>query len=73
MKISMKFVYKYLAIFFIFSPTSNHLHPLLVENCDSNLRLVEDEDDYDKFRLERVKTIILYILFILSFTDSATQ
>ena len=26
-------------------PTSNHLHPLQVENCDSNSRLVVDEDD----------------------------
>ena len=33
---------------------SNHLHPLQVENCDSNSRLVVDEDDYCKFRLERV-------------------
>ena len=31
--------------FFTFSPTSNHLQPLQVENCDSNLRLVVDEDD----------------------------
>ena len=28
-----------------FSPTSSHLHPLQVENCDSNSRLVVDEDD----------------------------
>ena len=26
-------------------PTSNHPHPLQVENCDSNSRLVVDEDD----------------------------
>ena len=38
-----------------FTNTSNHLHPLQVENCDSNSRLVVDEDDNDKFRLERVK------------------
>ena len=44
-----------LAIFFDFSPTSYHLHPLQVENCDSNLRLVVDEDDNGK-RLEKVKT-----------------
>ena len=43
-----------MAIFFTFSPTSNHLHPPQVENCDSNSRLVVDEDDNDKFRLERV-------------------
>ena len=55
MKISMKLVYQYMAVFFNFPPTSNHLHPLQVENCDSNSRLVVDEDDHDKFRLERVK------------------
>ena len=37
-----------------FQTTSNHLHPLQVENCDSNSRLVVDEDDNGKFRLERV-------------------
>ena len=55
MKISMKLVYQYIAIFFNFSTTSSHLHPLQVENCDSNSRLVVDEDDYGKFRIERVK------------------
>ena len=54
-KISMKLAYHYIAMFFNFSLTSNHLHPLQVENCDSNSRLVVDEDDNDKFRLERVK------------------
>ena len=44
MEISMKLVYQYMAIFFSFSPTSNHLHPLQVENCDSNSQLVVDED-----------------------------
>ena len=44
-----------MAIFLIFSPTSIHLHPLQVENCDSNSRLVVDEDDNGKFRLEMVK------------------
>ena len=43
-----------MTIFFNFSLTSNHLHPLQVENCDSNSRLVVDEDDNGKFRLERV-------------------
>ena len=33
------------------APTSSHLHPLQVENCDSNSRLVVDEDDNDKFGL----------------------
>ena len=44
MNISMKMVYRYVTIFFTFSPTSNHIHPLQVENCDSNSRLVVDED-----------------------------
>ena len=51
----MKLVYQYMTIFFNFQTTSNHLHPLQVENCDSNSRLVVDEDDNGKFRLERVK------------------
>ena len=51
----MKLVYQYMAIFITFSPTLNHLHPLQVENCDSKSRLVVDEDDNGKFRLERVK------------------
>ena len=45
MKISIKLVYQYMAIFFNFSPTSNHLHPLQVENCESNSRLVDDDDN----------------------------
>ena len=32
-----------MAIFFNFPPTSNHLHPLQVENCGSNSLLVVDE------------------------------
>ena len=55
MKISTTMVYQYMAIFIHFSPTSNHFHALQVENCDSNSRLVVDEDDNAKFRLERVK------------------
>ena len=62
-EISMTLFFQYMAIFFIFSPTSNHLHPLQVENCDSNSRLVVDEDDYGKFRLERVNS------FFTMFTD----
>ena len=42
-----------MAICLIFSPTSSQIHPLQVENCDSNSRLVVDEDDNGKFRLER--------------------
>ena len=44
-----------MAIFKKILPTPSHLHPLQVENCGSNLRLVVDEDDNGKFRLERVK------------------
>ena len=54
MKIYIKLVYQYLAIFIIFSPTSNHIHPLQGENCESNSRLVVDEDDNGKLRPERV-------------------
>ena len=53
-KIPMKLVYQYMVIFFTFPPTSNHLHPLQVENCDSNSRLVVNKDDNGKVRLERV-------------------
>ena len=52
----MEQVYQYMPIFFNFSPTSGHLHPLQVENCNSNLRLVVEEDDNGKLRLEMVKT-----------------
>ena len=56
--------------FFNFSPTSNHLHPLQAENCDSNSRLVVDEDDNGKSGLKRLKhTSTLFSLsdqFILS-------
>ena len=41
-------------IFFHLPATSSHLHPLQVENCDINSRLVVDEDDNDKLSLERV-------------------
>ena len=44
----MKLIYQNMAIFFNFSPTSNHLQ---VKNCDSNLCFVVDEDDDGKFRL----------------------
>ena len=65
MTISMKLVYQYMVIFFNFSPPSNHLHPLQVGNCDSNSRLVVDEDDNDKFRLERVTTELLPLSCLL--------
>ena len=50
----MKLIDQYMEIFFNLSPTSDHLHPLQ-EKCDSNSRLVVDDDDNGKFRLERVK------------------
>ena len=53
----MKLVYQYVVIFFNFQTTSNHLHPLQVEDCGSNSRLVVGEDDYGKFRIERVKRV----------------
>ena len=52
--IPMKLFCQYMAIYFNFSPTSSHLHPLQVENCDSNSRRVVDEDDNGKYRLELV-------------------
>ena len=55
MNIYIKLIYQYMVIFVNFSTTLNHLHPLQVENCDSNSRFVVDENDNDKFRLERVK------------------
>ena len=55
MKISMKLVYQYMTIFFNFPLTPSQLHPLQVENCDSNSRHVVDEDDNGKLRPERVK------------------
>ena len=60
----MKLVYQFMAIFFIFSPTSNHFHSLQVENCDSNSRLAVDEDDNAKLRLERVNTLITTMVIL---------
>ena len=50
-----------MVIFFDFSPTSNHPHPLQAENCGSNSRLVVDEDDNGKFRPERVEEVYAFI------------
>ena len=46
-----------MAIFCTFSSTSNHLHPLQNENCDIDSRVVVDEDDNGKFRLQWVKNL----------------
>ena len=62
MKISMKMVYQYLTIYFNFQIRSSHLHPLQVGNCDSNSRLVVDEDDNGKVRPEGVKWLNLCML-----------
>ena len=44
-------------IFFHLPPASSLLHPLQVENRDINSRLVVDEDDNGKVRLERVNPL----------------
>ena len=62
MKIYMILVYQYMVSFFNFQTTSNRLHSLQVENCDSNSRLVVHEDDYGKLRLERVNQQYFQIL-----------
>ena len=56
----MKKVHQYMTFFYNFEFTSSHLHPLQVENCDSNSRLVVDEDNNGKLRLERVKVITTF-------------
>ena len=53
-------------IFSNFSPTSNNFHPLQVENCDSNSRLVVDEGDNGKFRPERVNIFLVSIFSEIS-------
>ena len=45
MEITMKLIYQYMAIFFHLPPSSNYFHPLQVETCDTNPRLVVDEDN----------------------------
>ena len=50
----MKLANQFMAIFINFSPTLSHLHPLQVENCDSNSRLVVDEDDNVKSGLKEL-------------------
>ena len=61
-----------MAIFFNFSLTSNHFHSLQVENCDSNSRLVVDEDGYGKLRIERVKQLWFPGLYNLSVVRVST-
>ena len=73
MNIFMKLVYQYMLIFFIFLTTLKHLHPLQVENCDSNSRLVVDEDDNGNFRLERVKKFFQFEIIINVLALSASN
>ena len=53
----MQLVYQYMAIFLNYIKSSSSHHSLQVENCDKNSRLVVNEDDNGKFRLERVKHV----------------
>ena len=46
--------------FFHLPPTSGHFHPLQVKNCDSNSRLVVDEDDNRKGLKRLHDNIITY-------------
>ena len=60
----MKLFYQLIAVFINFSPTPSHLHPLQVENCDDNSRLLVDEDDNGNFRLEELRMHLKYIISI---------
>ena len=64
----MKLAYHYMAFFFNFQTTLNHLYPL---QADSNSRLVVDEDDNGKFRLERVKSRSWVVFSITLFEINA--
>ena len=44
-------------LFFHLPPTSSHFHSIQDEDCDRNSRLVVNEDDNGKFRLQRVKDV----------------
>ena len=54
-KISMKLYYQYMAIFTHLKSSSSTSIP--AEICDSNSRLVVDEDDNGKFRVKRVNVL----------------
>ena len=47
----MKLFYEYMVIFFNWSSTSSHLYRLQVQTCDSNSRLVVDENDNGKLSM----------------------
>ena len=55
----MKLLYQFIAVFVNFSATSSHLHPLQVENCDSNSQIVVDEDDKLESGLKGLKPTIV--------------
>ena len=46
------------------------MHPLHVENYDSNSRLVVDEDDNGKLRLERLKVLLTIITILIRFIST---
>ena len=69
----MKLVDQYMVIFYNFSPTSNYLHPLQVENCGSNSRLVVDGDNHGKFRLQRVNSPYLLCQRRIFFYNGCTS
>ena len=60
----MKLAYQYMAIFFTFPPTSSHPNPLQVENCDSNSRLVVDEDDNGNSGFKGLMVLSLFELVL---------
>ena len=69
----MKLFYEYMVIFFNLSPTPIHLHPLQAENCDSNSRLVVDEDDNIKSGLKGLNpcmNLLEMYLFLILFNFS---
>ena len=48
--------------FFHLSPSSSYLHSLKVDNCDSNSRLVVDEDYNGNFKLESVLNVVVFFI-----------
>ena len=62
-----------MVIFLNFSPTSNHLHPLQVENCDSNSRLVVDGDDMVNMSLKGLKQWPSYLVRQISMTNKSVM
>ena len=63
-----------MTFFFNFQATSNHLHPLQVENCDSNSWFVVDEEDNGKLRLERVKhpLPLIFVAILCRFANATS-